>query len=411
MSAPMSSLFVRGGMIWLHYHDAAGKRRTRSSGYRVGEEVKAQRLLEALDRTAPAAPVLPGAETLAAYAARWVEARQARGILTAGDEAARLRDHVLPVLGTLPLAALRGRHVRDLVIALAQKHSARCSCPACGGDGEPRILAPRTVRHCYGVLRVLCVDAKFDERIAANPCELPRGMLPDKRDADPAWRSSAVFTRGEVEALISDERIPEDRRVLYALLVLTGCRWGEAASLRWRDYDPEAAPLGRLVIARSYSTARHAVGAPKGGRGRECPAHPVLAAVLAEWRLRGAPALLGREVRADDLIAPSRVLAEDGSARARSVSHGRKRLLEDLGRLGLRGRRVHDLRRTLISLARSDGARPDVLRLATHGRDGSVIGGYTEMTWAAMCGAISCLRVERGRGSGAFLVQAHRVKR
>ena len=41
MSAPMSSLFVRGGMIWLHFHDAAGKRRTRSSGYPVGEEVKA----------------------------------------------------------------------------------------------------------------------------------------------------------------------------------------------------------------------------------------------------------------------------------------------------------------------------------------------------------------------------------
>jgi hypothetical protein len=33
-----------------------------------------------------------------------------------------------------------------------------------------------------------------------------------KIDKDPTWRSGAVFTREEVEQLISDGRIPEERR-------------------------------------------------------------------------------------------------------------------------------------------------------------------------------------------------------
>ena len=52
-------------------------------------------------------------------------------------------------------------------------------------------------------------------------------------DKDPEWRSTAVFTREEVEPLLSDTRLPEDRRVLYAFLFLTVMRIGEAVALRW----------------------------------------------------------------------------------------------------------------------------------------------------------------------------------
>ncbi|HEY1548161.1 MAG TPA: hypothetical protein VGG28_10085 [Kofleriaceae bacterium] len=44
-----------------------------------------------------------------------------------------------------------------------------------------------------------------------------------------------------------------------------------------------------------------------------------------------------------------------------------RRFHEDLKRLHMAKRRQHDARRTFISIARADGARPDILRWATHG--------------------------------------------
>lgn len=75
-------------------------------------------------------------------------------------------------------------------------------------------------------------------------------------DKDPTWRAGAVFTRGELEQLISDDRLPPDRRVLWALLGLAGLRFGEAAALRFRHYDATLEPLGRLLIASSWHTRR-----------------------------------------------------------------------------------------------------------------------------------------------------------
>ena len=53
--------------------------------------------------------------------------------------------------------------------------------------------------------------------------------------------------------------------------------------------------------------------------------------------------------------------------------------VNDLARLGYRPRRVHDLRRTFISLALADGARKDVLRWITHGPEGDIVDLYTTL--------------------------------
>ena len=42
--------------------------------------------------------------------------------------------------------------------------------------------------------------------------------------------------------------------MFIGLLFLAGIRFGEAAAFRWHHYDPHAEPLGRLSIAKSYST-------------------------------------------------------------------------------------------------------------------------------------------------------------
>jgi integrase len=83
-----------------------------------------------------------------------------------------------------------------------------------------------------------------------------------------------------VAQLISDSRIPPERRVQYALKAIGGVRHGEVAGLRWRHYDPSLEPLGRLVVATSYDTGR-----TKTEVTRRVPVYATLAGILAAWKL------------------------------------------------------------------------------------------------------------------------------
>jgi integrase len=315
--------------------------------------------------------------TVAELIEMWIAQREARGVAAVQDERTRLRLHVIPVLGAIPARELRPRHVRDFIVSLRQKKSGRTREP----------LAPRTVRHVYAALRQVLHDAVVDEFLDSNPCVLKRGDLPRKTDKDPRWRSGAVFSREEIEVLITDKRIPEDRRVLYALEFLTGMRSGEAAALRWSSWDETAAPLGKLGVAVSYDSRAKAEKATKTERPREVPVHPALARVLVSWRDAGWSRFTGRRPADDDLIVPA---ARGGS---RNVSYSLKAFHFDLATLGLRERRHYDSRRTFISLGQADGARKEVLKWITHGAAGDIVDLYTTLPWATLCEAVVCIRV------------------
>lgn len=90
-------------------------------------------------------------------------------------------------------------------------------------------LAPRTVHHTYGTLHVLFRDAVIDEVIAATPCVLTKAHLGKKEDKDPEWRAGAVYSREELELLISSDEVPWDRQIMYGLEGVGGLRHGEAA--------------------------------------------------------------------------------------------------------------------------------------------------------------------------------------
>ena len=132
------------------------------------------------------------------------------------------------------------------------------------------------------VLRAFFRDAEIDGLIDRSPCILTRYQIGDAVDANPDWRDQAIFTRAELETLISDTRVPPDRRVLYALQGLAGLRYGEAAGLKWLHYDSARLPLGRLMIRRSYDKQQ-----TKTSTRRDTPVHPTLAAILAEWQNLG----------------------------------------------------------------------------------------------------------------------------
>ena len=78
-------------------------------------------------------------------------------------------------------------------------------------------LAPKTIYNIYANLEAVFRDAQIAHLIDASPCVLTKYQLGENADKDSEWRATALFNRFELERLISDPRVPLDRRVQYAL--------------------------------------------------------------------------------------------------------------------------------------------------------------------------------------------------
>jgi hypothetical protein len=133
----MGSLYVKGAKLWARYKDEHGVWKGAPTPYRPGDEGNARRFLKTLEAATDAKSSFikrtggerKGPITVADYAVRWTDDRKELGLASAGDDLTRLRFHILPTLGTMPVEALRPRHIRDLVLDLRKQ----------------AVLAPRTI--------------------------------------------------------------------------------------------------------------------------------------------------------------------------------------------------------------------------------------------------------------------------
>ena len=375
----MGCVYKRGERYYVRFKDLEGRWIARAAADTAAEARKVLREVEKSIAAGIVTPAVTGASeppsppaprVLADYVDPWIERRRRRGLRNWQNERSHLVMYVLPQLGQLVPTEIRVRHIADFIDHLRSTTS----------------LAPRTILKIYGTLHCFFKSLLVSEVIPSSPCVLTKEHLPKNRDKDREWRANALFSRDEVEVLLSSKAVPADRQMFYAIVFLTGMRLGEAVGLRWRDLDPRAKPLMRLAVARSYDNDT------KTERPRMVPIHPVLAEMLIEWRRTGFPALMGRAPKPDDLIVPSREEV------MRTRSHGRNKLLDDMERLSLRHRRLHDSRRTFITLARVDGARKDVLEQITHATRGNIMDLYTTLPWPTLCEAVQCLKISRLSG-------------
>jgi integrase len=368
----MASIQARGRRLYAKIKDINGDWQRIRTDFVEGQEEQAQKWADDLEaETERARQLKPSGElgplTVTLYARGWLKKRTTK---TVKDDKARIEKHVLPRIGHLLVTEVRPRHLRDLIMALRE-------------DADID-LAPRTIRTISGLLHSMFKSAVIDEVITENPAKYERGVLPKKLDKDPSWRRQAIYTRAEVEQLISDDRIPIDRRVLYALKFFTG-RHSEVSGLTWAQYDSTAKPLGALAIDFTKSDVPRAI-----------PVHPTLAKILAAWKLSGWEDLYGHKPRPIDLIVPTRNLSR------RDANEAQRQLLYDLKKIGLRteagkerNRRGHDLRRTLITLARTDGAIDSVLKVITHGpTTQQMIDLYSSFPWETLCAELGKLKIQ-----------------
>lgn len=331
---------------------------------------------EAPVATTPARPVVP---TVAAYGATWAKALSHA---TAVTERRHVRQYLDgSELGAMPLDQVRPPHVAMWARGLRTKASKM------GGT-----LAPATVRAIVHTAKKMFLAAVFEGLVAASPCTLPPGTLPRSGDKVPGARAGWRFAREDIERLISNRAIPEDRRVLYALFALTGMRCGEVVVLRWRDWDAARAPLGCLTVARAVKAVTRVEGATKTEAVREVPVHRTLAAVLAEWKLGGWQRHTrgDRPPQPDDLVIPTR------TGKRRYGRNVYAQLQADCAAIEVRARRVHGLRHTFISLGVDDGARLDILRAITHTRAvRTAFDGYRHEAWTTLCAEVDKLQIRR----------------
>jgi integrase len=267
-----------------------GKWRYKSTGLKDSPEnrAKAERILaevrDGMHAKAAAMRGAPGPMTVRAWSKKWLDGRSAIGLADWENDRARLDLHVLPVIGTYELGEVRPRHILEVVNRLrATGH------------------APRTVYNVYSVTKAMFRDAAIADLVpvAGNPCILTHRQLGKIRDKRPGWRSSAVYTREELAALVWDERLPLARRVLWALHGVGMLRAGEVAGLRWERLDLGAEPLGRIAVVTSYDHDK-----TKTETERWMPMHPAIAPLLAEWRLSGWARTYGRTPDPGDLVVP-----------------------------------------------------------------------------------------------------------
>jgi integrase len=367
----MGSVYKRGPFWWLAFKLPGGQRVMRSSGVSSAlPEREALKVLVAVEKELATQGHREASSklTVAEWAGTWTASRRAAKQTNARKDFARLELHVLPVIGGRRIGAVGPAEVRKLVAQLRAKE-----------------LAPRTIINTYGLVRRLFLDALAEELIVATPCVLKRRDLPKKRDKSPTWRAGAVFTREEAEKLLASGAIPLDRRVTYALGLCAGMREGEIAALKWESLDLEVRPLPRLLVAASFTRANGYEKSTKTESPRQVPVHPVLGRVLEQWRAKGFAATFGREPRPGDLLVPNR---HGGYRTDNTFLAG---LARDLAELGLRHRRMHDTRRTFVSLGRTDGANPAVLKSLTHDQVGDQFDQYTTFSWEAQCEAVSAL--------------------
>lgn len=193
------------------YHDRAGRRRSRVFATKADANAHLAAVQADLMRGQWFDPDA-GRETLAAYAATWLERRRVRGRplapRTRDSYAAQLRLRILPVLGDRQLRHLDPAAVRGWWATMSDR-----------GIGAAK---------CYRLLHAICESAVREELIPRNPCVIP-GAGQEHSPERPA------VTVPEMWALA--DAVGERWRAVVLLAAFCGLRWGEIAALTRADVD------------------------------------------------------------------------------------------------------------------------------------------------------------------------------
>jgi hypothetical protein len=326
-------------------------------------------------------------ETFQSFAPKAIARRRAKGLGVSSHEETHVRVHLNSLFGAVL--------VRDITYKMAcEKFAELRRKPAARGTRRGEPLAGATLRNIHATWFAVMKEAAKDGLLPMPPQPLSviEGDLPpvdDSRGDD--WRESARFFVEDVAALMGCEGIEAPSRVFYLTAFMTGTRFAEVNGLYVRDYDPTRKPLACMTFPAKKTGRR----TKKRRMKRQTPVHPQLKSWLDWWLREEYEVVHGHPPRPDDLLFPtlSALRRNRGQQDASHSEVYHRWARYHLPAAELAHRRLHDTRRTFISLYRAVSDTDDLLRKITHQATGdTVLDGYTSYEWKQLCDTI--LRVE-----------------
>jgi integrase len=200
----------------------------------------------------PDASLRPNA-TLAELASEWLKRRHP-GQRSADTQ--RLRDHVLPLLGSRRVRDISADDVLDVVRRTLAKKG----------------MNPKSAKNAYAAFSELLGDALARGLLALDPRQLPPDVWPEEPADEPR------FSAAEAHALMHDERLDLDQRLYNLLAFHSGLDSPAICELR-------------------FDTWRERVAAPIS---------PEIEAGIERWSTGGFESVFGRPPTAGDWLIPRR---------------------------------------------------------------------------------------------------------
>ncbi len=192
--------------------------------------------------------------TVAEFAQHWLKQR-APG--TRGADAQRLRDHVLPLLGSRRLRELRAEDVAHVVRQTLAKKG----------------MTVKSARNAHAVFDALLADALRRRLLATDPRSLPPDIWPEEETG-----LVPRFSLEEVAALTTDERLEPEQRIYNTLAFHSRLPSADVCQLRFGDWQQRI----------------------------PAPVTPELASALAGWQQSGFERAFGRPPADEDWLVPRR---------------------------------------------------------------------------------------------------------
>jgi len=248
--------------------------------------------------------------------------------------------HLLPALGSIPLAKLRPQHI-DAYYSRALKDGR-----ANGGGG----LSATTVLHHHRVLREALQHAVRLQLIARNPADATEPPRPARHEV-------SALSQEDAQRLLEAADGTSHGSLVY-LAIMTGLRKGELLGLRWQDVDLEGGVLYVRQALQRLGSEGITFRAPKTrGSGRAVALSPATVRRLRQHRQRQLEARLiaGLAYQDNGLVFATALGTPTDPANLRRA----------WGRIvkaaGLDGLRFHDLRHAHATLMLQQGVHPKVV--------------------------------------------------
>jgi integrase len=292
------TLELRGKVWWNRYREEivdvdTGVIARRAARMRVGSlsELRSQAAADkALDQylaLASSDTLTPGRTVTVREYCGLFDRRRVSGMRTESQRHYRgtQRRYIEPFFGARTLASIDVSAVEEFVVFLHKLKLSRATIA--------------------GVISQFLQMLRHARRAGYATHSIPRSAVKPPSDA-PAPREPRHFTQAEIDQIIAGEKKPE-RRALWTLLALSGCRIGEGLGLPWFNVDLAAGVIrihqgcvGGVIVKQELKTPRSK---------RIVPILPQLAAALTAYRMVHVsnPAQLlfasrtGRPRRADDI--------------------------------------------------------------------------------------------------------------